>query len=236
MELKGGNPINNNSFSTSENEYESYEDDDFSDLEQPTYTVTAASLKEERTRNRRRSSGQLTQAIMYVILIAALFFGGKALYTKVFNSTKDITNMVKLTEGEIKSRLYISFESSPNEVKNIYQFSKNGEVTVNSNKDLAIPYIDGRQVGVLFKTDKYSMYDIKIGDSQSTAERNMTYKYENSFFLLGDDGEKSDAYFYYNTEKNDCIVVIISRQTNKIVAMTYFTDFAKISEELQYDK
>ena len=46
-------------------------------------------------------------------------------------------------------------------------------------------------------------------------------------------GGNSTAYYYYNMSENDCFVLIVNEQSNRVVAMTYFNNYSKITETLE---
>ena len=39
-------------------------------------------------------------------------------------------------------------------------------------------------------------------------------------------------FFHYNTQNNDCLFLLISKNTNRVVNMTYYTDCDKVMENL----
>ena len=170
--------------------------------------------------------------IVGAILIAVAFFIYKGAMYMTSSSGKDITDKLTMTEEELSKDMGVTFEENADKVRSIYQYS-NGTVTVKSAEDLNIVYINGKQVGINTTSRKYRFYDIGINDPNQTVQKKTSYKYENYTTVLSDViGGNSDVYIYYNTQNNDCLFLIISKNTNRVVNMTYYTDCDKVMENL----
>ena len=106
-------------------------------------------------------------------------------------------------------------------------------ITVNSGKKLNTVYIDGKYSGIHFSDRRWTIYGLNIGLGETEIAGKITYKYDNCMVILNDAlGGTSTADYYYNKAANTCLVVTISDTTNRIVALTYFTDLAKVTEAL----
>lgn len=80
---------------------------------------------------------------------------------------------------------------------------------------------------------KYSMYGLNIGDALISVDSKINFPHDESFEVLNDVVEgTSSAWFYCNTKKGDCMVVIFNEVSNRVVAMTYFSDGEKVTEQL----
>ena len=79
----------------------------------------------------------------------------------------------------------------------------------------------------------YRFFDIGINDPKYTAESETTYNYESSFVVANElIGGNSETNYYFNRKNNDCLVLVVNKGTNRVVDMTYYTDYKKISENL----
>jgi hypothetical protein len=59
----------------------------------------------------------------------------------------------------------------------------------------------------------------------------MTYKYTG----VAGEGERtltgsSSAHYYYNKKENDCLVMTVNKRSNRIVSLTYYSDFDAVSK------
>lgn len=192
-----------------------------------TYVPPVSNVKKDST------GTKIVKIVIGIIVCLVLFFVGKNLINRFNPKSEDITELVNQTESVIASTLSLDFQDAPGKVPSVHQYS-GGNVSVHSAGDLSVIYINNRQVGVKVDSKKYSMFGVKIGDGEVTADREMTYDAYDSFSVLEDmmDGGDSVSYFYYNPEKNDCFLLIINSNTNRVVSMTYYNDFRLISRNL----
>jgi hypothetical protein len=96
-----------------------------------------------------------------------------------------------------------------------------------------VVYLNGKQIGVNTDSRKYRFYGIGINDPEQTAMKKTTYVYDDSMVVLTDMlGGKSKTYFYYNKKNKDCLALTISDSTNRVVNMTYYTDYKKSTATL----
>ena len=169
--------------------------------------------------------------IVLVGIAGAIYFG---VHHFLNSGGKDISKYLGLSEEQIGKELSISFSQNDTKAKSIQQYS-GGKVTVRSGKGLDIVYIDGKQVGVNTDSGKYRFFDVGIKDSQQTAEQNMTFK-RAGIFAVGNDylEGKSTSYFYYDAAKQNCLVLTVNNNTNRVVMMTYVTDFDLITRNLSF--
>ena len=191
----------------------------------------AQAMALESTRKKRNT---ISIIIASIILIAVVILIVKGVSYMVNSSGKDITDSLTKTEDELASELKLTFQDNNDRVRWIPQYSK-GTVTVRSstNEELHVVYINGKQVGLNTDGRKYRFFGIGVNDPEMDVEKNMTYDMESSFVILNDlMGGNSTTYFYYNTKNNDCFVTTISNSTNRVVSMTYYTNYKKISETL----
>ena len=105
---------------------------------------------------------------------------------------------------------------------------------MSGNGDIGVIYIDGNQVGLHINNKKYGMYGVAIGDAMAHAEKDMKFDYNKSTSVLDDAlSGKSMTWYYYNTETNEAIALTENETTARVVAITYFSDFHKVTENLE---
>ena len=207
--------------------------DDFSDLEQTVYKMTNREVENAEYGSpiqNEKSSPVVKLAILAVLVLIGVGVGF-GVYNAFLKGPKDITNYVKRSEADISSELRLQFQESAAAANSIHQYS-NGKITVHANDAFSIIYLDGKQVGIKIDNKKYSMFNVKIGDPEYTASKNMTYVEDDSFTVLKDGASTSESDFHYNVGNNDCLVLVLNKQSNRVVSIQYFTDYEAVTANL----
>ncbi len=190
-------------------------------------------LSIESNMRKESSSDKVIGILKLVIPLLILIIGGKLIYDKLTSKPKDVTDIVKSDETAIEKELGITLENNDAMVHQIHQYSR-GKVTVSGNGDIGVIYIDGKQVGLHINNKKYGMYGVAIGDAMAHAEKDMKFDYNKSTSVLDDAlSGKSMTWYYYNTETNEAIALTENETTARVVAITYFSDFHKVTENLE---
>ena len=167
-------------------------------------------------------------AVIIFVLIVAVGWVKNLIAPKV----TDVTAMVNMEKTDLQRVLGVSFTNNPDMVKKIYEYS-DGEITVDSADGIAVVYIDGQRKGLHIDNRKCGMYGLRIGDAVINVEDKTTYDFDDSFGVLNDEGVgQSTAVHYYNEKKNDCLIVIYNDTSNRVVALTYYNDYRKATEQL----
>lgn len=193
-----------------------------------TQNVNVASTGEKR--------GIIFKIIGAVIILIALFGIYKGVFYLVGSGGKDITQYLSMTEDELAEEFKIKFEDNTQMAKAVPQYSK-GEVTVRSGGGLNVVYINGKQIGIHSDSRKYKLYNVAINSAEKDAIEDTTYDYENSLVVINDMlGGNSKSYYYYNRKNNDCLVMTVNDNSNRVASLTYYTDFRKITEDLSMDE
>lgn len=182
----------------------------------------------------KKSSDFDLMGIIKWIVIALIVVVGVKLFVNLVNpKATDVTAYVNMETADVEAELDVTLPLAPDMAGKINQWSNNRVVTVNSDGEIGVVYMDGKHIGLHIADKKYTMFGVKIGDGETTIDNNITFDYENSMFVLNDMAEgKSTATYYYNKTNNDCLVVIINDNSNRVVAMTYFNNYAKVTETL----
>ena len=188
----------------------------------PTYTGPTMMSDESTGLNSGRKQRKIISLVITGIILAIVGYGIYKGTTYLTGSGgKDITSKLTMTEDELAKDMKIEFEDNADKVKGVQQYSNSKDVKVRSGKELNIIYIDGKQMGINTSSRKYRFFDVGINDA------------EGSLVVLADmTGGHSDAYYYFNKEKNDCLVLNVNKENNRVVNMTYYTDYKKVTETL----
>ena len=199
----------------------------------PTYTGPTQMSNDSTGLNSGRQTRKIISAVIGLIIVGIICFGiykGAQYFTG--SGGKDITDKLTMTEDELAKDMKITFEDNENKVKSVQQYSR-GTVTVRSGKDLNVIYINGKQMGINTSSRSYRFYGVGINDPEVNADKNMTFKADGAMSILSDlTGGKSDVYYYYNETDNDCLVLVINKESNRVVDMTYYYDYKKVTESL----
>ena len=208
--------------------------DKLAELDLPTYTapplMNTGGVGVGGKASKNRTAVYRIVAILFAALVVFGFYKIAVHFTG--SGGKDITEYLTKTEDEIAKDFNISFSDNTDRVRAIPQYS-GGTVTVKSGDDLHIVYINNKQVGVNTDSRQYRFFNVGINDAEQTAIKKMTYKYDNSMVVMNDLlGGNSETIFYYNKKNNDCLALTVSDATNRVVNMTYYTNYKKITENL----
>ena len=176
----------------------------------------------------------ITGTIIKVVICVVIALSGFIVFkTFIYPDPVDLTADAKASEEELSAKYHINFKRDEGMDKFIPQWTKDATITVNSGKKLNTVYIDGKYSGIHFSDRRWTIYGLNIGLGETEIAGKITYKYDNCMVILNDAlGGTSTADYYYNKAANTCLVVTISDTTNRIVALTYFTDLAKVTEAL----
>ena len=174
--------------------------------------------------------GLFIKICVFALLAAGVYFlVDKFLIKKDAKELKDCVNM---TTEQLEKELGVKLTRNDTTVKRVRHYSNSSLVT-DGNGEIAVLYMDGKQLGIHIDSEKYKLYGIEIYMPRYEVEKKMTYEKENTMQILNDMYEGvSTSVFYYNQTRNDCVMVNYNDNTNRVVSMTYFNDLEKITERL----
>ncbi len=177
-----------------------------------------------------QSESMFNKLVKWVVVIALVYM----VYTMFFAGSGekiDLANYVDATADGLAVSLGVDLPDNPDMVSKIHQYS-DSKIKVRGNGHVGVVYFDGKQTGLFCDTRSYSFFNVKLGDYMTSVEANMTYEYDDVFYVINEYGGMSTTYFYYNKANNDCFAIIYNTQHDKVAAMTYYNDYRKISENL----
>lgn len=171
---------------------------------------------------------------LVVVTVATFFiyFSYQGIIYLLNSGGRDISYLFIQPENVISRELGTTFHEDETLVEQIPVYT-NEKVTVKTDGDLNIVYINGQKVGFNTYSRKYAIYGISVNQQEIKVARKITFNYDESTQSLQSlYGNKSNIYFYHNTTNNDCVVVMVNETSNRVVSVSYFNDFDKVSETL----
>ncbi len=200
----------------------------------PTFTepepvrLTATEIKATTA----KSSNNIMGIVKWVVILVIVLLGVKLVAGIINPKVVDVGLYVDLEKDALETKLDVELQNDSAMAGRITHYS-NGTITVEGDGEIGVVYIDGARKGIHIDDKKYMLYGLSIGDGEYQIEDKIAYDYDNYFNVLNDMvGGNSTAWFYYNTARNDCIVVFVNDKSARVVAMTYFNDYKLISENL----
>lgn len=182
---------------------------------------------------KKKSSDFDVMVIVKVVVIIAVVVLVVKLFSNWLNpKVVDVTECIGLDANGVANELDIDMKPDANMAKQIHHYSQ-GTVTVEGNGEVGVIYIDGVYAGLHVDVKGYSLFGVAIGDPEYDAVEALSFDYDDSMVVLDDlmSGNSSTVY-YYNLQKNNCVALITNGNTNRIVAITYFSNYAKVTETL----
>ena len=172
-------------------------------------------------------AGQIFGVLIYAGVIFVLYLGLKSF---LGSGGQEISDYLRMSENELSTKLNTVFLSDPDLSKSLSAKSST-PIVIHSDGELNIIYYKGQQVGVQTSGRKYQFYGISVNQPEITAVHEMTYKYTG----VASEGERSlsgssNSHFYYNKQSNDCLVMTVNKKSNRIVSLTYYSDFDTVAK------
>ena len=180
----------------------------------------------------KSSNFDIASIIKWIVIAVVIVIAAKFVINIVNPKVTDLTSYINMETKEVEDKLDVKLAANSNMSSKVNHYSR-GTVTVDGNDDFGVVYIDGEYAGLHTQSKKYSLFGVKIGDAGYGVEDKMTFDFDESICVLNDMAAgNSTATFYADYEKGDCFVVITNDHSNKVVALTYFSDYAKVTETL----
>ena len=158
-------------------------------------------------------------AIMLVAVVIGIFNGISYL---LHSGGTDITTWLSSPERVLEDQLKTYFlldQSLTSTIK-----AENGveaKLTVESDGELNIIYLNGKQVGINTSGRKYQFYNVAINQPEINAVRDTHYVYDDYWESVGNlEQAVSRTHYYYNNKNNDCLAMTVNLYSNRIVNLT----------------
>ena len=163
-------------------------------------------------------------AIMLVAVVIGIFNGISYL---LHSGGTDITTWLSSPERVLEDQLKTYFlldQSLTSTIK-----AENGveaKLTVESDGELNIIYLNGKQVGINTSGRKYQFYNVAINQPEINAVRDTHYVYDDYWESVGNlEQAVSRTHYYYNNKNNDCLAMTVNLYSNRIVNLTYYSNY-----------
>ena len=203
------------------------------DLDEPYSTTKSIKSTYVPEKKKIHIMDGIMKIIVFLIVGGLLIILGKAIVSKLMPEGTDVTKILSKPEMELEKDLGITFTDNTTWARNMIQYS-GGEMTIRSNEDIGVVYIDNKRVGVHIESNKYTMYGIQVGMGEKKVYDTLssTYQFDNFITLVDNDGKKgTTTYYYYRARKNDCIAIVIKNNTNRVDSVTYYNNYKLIIKE-----
>ena len=176
---------------------------------------------------------ETTGRIAAMILLVAMGFGIYAGVRYFLSSGgKDISPYLTMDEYEISAQLKTTFDENA-ELGKALSRSGSEPVTVRSDGELNLIYYGETLIGYNTTGRKYQIFGVAVNEPEISAVHNMMYGSDGSKREVSDfSGGSSDSHYYYNRIRNDCLVMTVNRNSNRVVSVTYYNDFLRIQESV----
>ena len=178
----------------------------------------------------------VNKPVRVILFLAVLAVAGWFAYTN-FMKPLDVEADLKMSESQLAAKHKSTFTDNPKMAGKVPQYTEPEKttITVRSDGTFDVIYANGVQIGVGTANTHATAYNVKWGDGDETAIRNLTFKHDTPFEVLNDMAEgSSTASFYPNEANNTCFVWVRNDTTGRIIYIAYYTDLKKVSEALSF--
>ena len=161
-----------------------------------------------------------------------IYFSYQAIIYMMETGGEEISYILDKPDDYIVRELDTSFEDDLKLADKMPIYTS-GRVSVKTDGELNIIYLNNRRIGFNTTGRKYNIYGVSINQTEIGLRHRMTYIFDESLHTIGNAyGGKSNITYYHNLETNSCLVVIVSATSNRVVSVSYFTDFDAVTEGL----
>lgn len=165
-----------------------------------------------------------------------------------FNQKTKLDAIVRLPQASIEEELGMTLEHNPDFVSrlSIPNNSPEGlDTYTNAKGSFSVIYYNGKQFGVSFSDSKYTLFGIKIGDSENhilngvdsedgifSVDGVPVYEYTTFFTMLEDMTRSGSTAEYFLGKDGSVLVLVINDQTNRVVNIIYYYDSERVMEDI----
>lgn len=208
---------------------------DFSDLEEPTFRTTSTYTTPTLVKKSALPGWVIPAIIVVIIAIAA----GTILPKKL--AKHDISTIATLPKDTIAETLGITLEENPDFVRRIGvpgDDTDGFEAYTTPKTDFAVIYYNGQQYGIIFTSNRYSLFGVSMGDWEThivdpamenrllvgDSSKSSGYPLlEVSQFIHSGLEDYSSQYYFYGTD-GGLVVIDFNNTTSRAVRIQYYYD------------
>ena len=244
LQLKGDNKENNeNTQKTSVSALDKKHEDPWGnkDIEDNFYKVNVKAMAEDKKNkamwSRRYILGKVFRAVLAIIVIVGVVFAGIYIKKKKNPEYIELGQYVNMDESGLSKELGVQLSESDSWMSEILIGVTGTKIKVYTDGEVGVFYFDDHLMGMHIRTDKYKMFGIRPGEGDKEALKEITYNYEDYFFLSEDyDNGATTTYYYYNKSNNNCVGLTKNDATNLIEGITYISNYQYFKSFTDYDK
>ena len=184
--------------------------------------------------------GKFTRAFMaYIFKLAGIAIAVLIVYLcymgikyTIDAEGRDLTPFTGYSEPKLEKELGTTFKDNDALAIDI-PIHPEGSVSVRTDGRVNLVYVDGKRVAINTSSRKYGLYNIMINEPEIEAVKHTSFLYDGTGFLLDDFlGGTSKTYYYYSSVRNNGIAMTVNDKSNRIVSLTYISDYGKAMEAL----
>lgn len=208
---------------------------DFSDLEEPTFRTNSTYTRPTPVRQSSLPGWVIPTIIVVIIAIAAGIILSKKL------AKHDISTIATLPKDTIAETLNIKLNENPDFVSKIGvpgNDTEGFEAYTTSNNDFAVIYYNGQQYGVIFTSNRYSLFGINIGDWEThivvpasdnkllvgDSSKSSGYRINNVSQFVHTGVENYSTQYYFYGADGGLVVIDFNNTTSRAVRIQYYYD------------
>ena len=187
-----------------------------------------------------RKIADILNAVLYkiagVVIVLVIYIGiGRSISYLSSSGGTDITPYIGMTDLMMEKSLGTKFTENNSVAKRIPGI-RNKDVKIKTDGELNLIYMKNKKVGVNTESRNYRFFDVGINQPEIKAVKEMDYTYEGYTQSVEDlSAGAASTYYYYNRKQNDCFAITVNQNSNRIVSMTYYTNYDKVSEFLSIE-
>ena len=186
-----------------------------------------------------------------VIILLILALAAFILSVLPINQKKSLDEIARMSKTGIEQELGITLTADPAAVNKLS--IPNGEaegfeVYTNPKKDFGVIYYNGKQYGICFDNNHYSLFGVKIGDSEShllqeVANTDSTgfqlntntekpYSYSTYFNMMEDMGKGGSTADYILGTDGSVLVLVINDTSHRVVNVIYYYNSDRVMKDI----
>ncbi|MCR5226631.1 MAG: hypothetical protein K6E27_05410 [Eubacterium sp.] len=194
-----------------------------------------AASEKDVTRAASLMNSVVSRVAGVVILLLIFFFISRGFNSVSNNTGKEISQLVAYPEAMIAKELDTEFKEVSLATAKVPGL-KGNSVSVHSDGSVNIIYVNDEQVGVNTDSADYLFFGVGVGQSEIKALDSMRYAYEKTEQSVVDlTSGQANTFYYFNEKDNDCLALTVNKTSNRVVSITYYTDYETIAEILDID-
>ena len=171
--------------------------------------------------------------IMGMVVYVGVIFGLYILIRNFLGSGgRELSPFVAKSEAELATALETKFEYNDDLGKAVSD-TLGLPIKIKSDGELNLIYLNKRLIGLNTSGRKYQFFGVSVNEPEITAVHRMGFLHDSSAQEVGSIAEgASRSHYYFDTKSNECLVLTINSYSNRVVSITYYNDFAAVSNRL----